>query len=170
MKTQTSNLFIAAIATAILGLVMPSKAYTHEYYTKSFTIIHPWANASEPGATSAEVYFRVEQISAADKLIGATTMLADKVELRESRSKTIEPAKPAKDAQDTKNTKGATTEPVLLKEITLPVDAVIELKPGGLHVKLVGLKNPLLSLRSYPMTLMFEKSGAVNVMVSVAAH
>jgi copper(I)-binding protein len=44
-----------------------------------------------------------------------------------------------------------------------------ELKPGGFHVMLVGLKGPLVEGASFPMKLKFEKAGEVTVEVKIEA-
>jgi len=41
------------------------------------------------------------------------------------------------------------------------------LKPGGLHVMLIGLKQPLKVVESFPLTLTFEKAGKLDVTVTV---
>jgi periplasmic copper chaperone A len=41
------------------------------------------------------------------------------------------------------------------------------LKPGGLHLMLVGLKQPLKVGDSFPLTLTFEKAGRLDVTVTV---
>jgi periplasmic copper chaperone A len=55
-----------------------------------------------------------------------------------------------------------------------PVDAVdvrpgerVEFKPGGLHLMLLGLKNPLKQGDRFPLTLEFEKAGKIEVEVLV---
>ncbi len=42
-----------------------------------------------------------------------------------------------------------------------------ELKPGGYHVMLMALSQPLKEGDSFPMTLLFEKAGSIQVMVKV---
>ena len=41
------------------------------------------------------------------------------------------------------------------------------LEPGKMHLMLIGLKAPLKVGESFPVTLTFEKAGAINVTVSV---
>ena len=43
------------------------------------------------------------------------------------------------------------------------------LQPGGLHVMLIDLKAPLQGGASFPLTLTFEKAGAITVQVAVRA-
>lgn len=122
------------------GILLAAPAMAHEYYAKSFTIIHPWALPTEAGVGTAAVYLKFEEISAGDKLVAAHASMAEKVALR-----------------------GAAA-------IDLPAGATVELKPGTAYLELTGLKSPLQWGRSYPMTLQFEKSGPIQVMVSIGAH
>ena len=42
-----------------------------------------------------------------------------------------------------------------------------ELKPGGNHVMFMGLKNMLMEGSSFPLTLVFEKAGNIDITVNV---
>ena len=137
---------LALLAGALTVLVAPASA--HEYYVDGFVFIHPWAEASEPGDTNAAVYFKLENVVRTDRLIKASTALAERVELRDL---------PQKDAP------AAST-------LAVPTGETVEFSPGHPHVVLVGLKQPLQWGRSYPMTFVFEKAGPVQVMVSIGAH
>ena len=125
---------------AALVAVAAGPALAHEYYAKSFTIIHPWALPTEAGATTAAVYVKFEEISAGDRLVAAQAGMARQVTLR-----------------------GAAA-------IDLPAGATVELKPGTAYLELTGLQAPLQWGRSYPMTLQFEKSAPVQVMISIGEH
>lgn len=150
--TRVPVAFAFALAV-VCALLAATPAIAHEYYGKSFKVIHPWALPTAPDATSADVYVRFEEITAGDRLIAAHTALAERVELRGAPS----PA-PAQVA-----------EPVL-SAIDLPASGTLDLQPEGMHLTLLNLKQPLQMLRSYPMTLEFERSGPMDVMVSVGAH
>ena len=52
--------------------------------------------------------------------------------------------------------------------VELPPGAVIEFKPGGLHVMLSGLTSPLKQGETLSLTLRFETAGEVKVTVPVA--
>ena len=125
-------------------------AQAHDYYAKFFHIHHPWAEPTEPGAADSAVYVKFDEIAADDQLISASTLLAERVELRG----------PTGGGQPG-------IEGPLLNGIALASGAEVELRPGAARLVLKGLKLPLQVGRSYPMTLEFEKSGAVFVMVSV---
>ena len=51
--------------------------------------------------------------------------------------------------------------------IAVPAEGMAELKPGGLHVMLLGLAAPLAEGATIPVTLTFEKAGAITVEVPV---
>ena len=51
--------------------------------------------------------------------------------------------------------------------IDLPAGATVNMQPGGLHVMLMGLKQPLRQGEVFPLTLTFAKAGAVTVEVPV---
>lgn len=99
------------------------------------------------GVKLADVYMKFEQISEGGQLLSAQTSLADKVELH---------AGPA------------TTEAPAAIEILLGTD--IDLDAGRGTLWLVNLAAPLGWGRSYSVTLVFEKSRPVEVMISVSAH
>lgn len=61
-------------------LALPLAA--HEYQADGFTLIHPWADATEPGATEAAVHYKLEDVTKTDKLVRATTPYAESVEVR----------------------------------------------------------------------------------------
>jgi hypothetical protein len=44
-----------------------------------------------------------------------------------------------------------------------------QLRPGGLHIMLIGLKAPLKEGTRFPLTLKFEKAGEVALEVAVRA-
>jgi copper(I)-binding protein len=136
---------LALTSVALLG-IRPARA--HEYTARHFTLIHPWAYATAPGAATARVYFTIESVEQEDRLLGATADFAESCELRAS----IDDAAPA------------------LASVALPVGDGVDFSLGHPHVLIKGLRIPFLSDRSYPLTLRFEKAGNMTVQVSVGAH
>jgi hypothetical protein len=51
--------------------------------------------------------------------------------------------------------------------IDLPAGKTVELKPGGMHLMLIGLTKPLREHDSFPLTLVFEHARGVEVEVEV---
>lgn len=54
-----------------------------------------------------------------------------------------------------------------VENIPVPANGQTALEPGGYHIMLIGLKQPLKEGGSFPLTLTFEKSGSVTVTVPV---
>lgn len=146
MIQRGSRFFGAACAGWALALFASiSTAVAHEYYAANFKIIHPWALPTPPDVRQADVYLKFEEISGDDRLISASSPFAgDAIILDASGSE------------------------ILSVEIKSNVE--LELKPGGVHLQLRDLKVPLQYERSYPMALIFEKSGRIDTEISVGAH
>ncbi len=51
--------------------------------------------------------------------------------------------------------------------VDIPAGNKVVLKPGGYHIMLIGLKAPLKSGESFPLSLTFEKAGTIQTTVSV---
>ena len=118
--------------------------------TPSVVVEKAWARATPGESRTGGVFMTlVEKGTAPDKLVRAATPLAGKVELHTS-----------------------TTEDGIMKmrpvtAITVEPGKPTELKPGGYHVMLMDLKQPLKEGDSFPLTLSFEKAGEVAVTVKV---
>lgn len=126
-------------------------ARSHEYFTDSFRLIHPWSEASNAHASEAKVYCIFDDVNQTDILIDAITSIADKVEIR----KTINV--PSKKWEK-------------LSSLEIPENVASNLSEDTVYLALVGLRAPLQWGRSYPMQLRFQRAGIINVMVSVGAH
>lgn len=51
--------------------------------------------------------------------------------------------------------------------LVVPAHSTIEFKPGGMHVMITGVKQPLKAGTSFPLTLRFDVSGARTATVNV---
>jgi len=137
--------FITALATLA---ALAGQAQAHEYYAEGFTFVHPWAEATENGVTEAPVYFKLENVSRNDRLLSASTRLAERVEMRGSND---------------------LTAPALEAIEIAPAEQLL-FDPGRPHLLLRGLVTPLLWGRSYDLRVVFEKAGAIDVQISIGAH
>ncbi len=52
-------------------------------------------------------------------------------------------------------------------EVMLPTGQTVEFAPGGLHIMLMGLSEPLAEGTTFPLTLTLEKAGEITVNVHV---
>jgi copper(I)-binding protein len=87
--------------------------------------------------------------SSDDVLVSATSSAADKIELHQ-----------------TKNEAGVMTMRPIDK-LPVPAGGTVEMKPGGYHVMLLGLKRDLNPGDSVPVTLMFQNAGPITVNAAI---
>ena len=91
----------------------------------------------------------MKAIGAPDRVVSASSPVAERVELHET-------------IRD-----GDVMRMREVEAIELPAGQTVELKPGGLHLMLMGLKAPLKAGETVPVTLKFEKAGDVTVQLNV---
>ncbi|MBH63112.1 MAG: hypothetical protein CL569_11840 [Alphaproteobacteria bacterium] len=125
----------------------------HDVKHGDITISHPWARASLSAKVKNGVSYMTLRNSGteSDRLIGVSTFVADRAELH---------------AHEMKNN---VMKMKHIEAIEIPAGGEVELKPGGLHVMLFGLRTPLQKSRTFPMTLEFESAGEVDLEVVIEA-
>lgn len=110
-----------------------------------------WARATVEGADIGVVYMSiVNEGPTADALISVTSPVARMAQIHENKV----------DAQ-------GMTEMRTLNRVEIPAHTRIDLRPTARHVMLVDLKKPLIYQSTFPITLLFEKAGALSVTVTV---
>ncbi len=113
----------------------------------------PWARPSPKMATSGATYMIIENKGNEDDvLIGVEGDVSDAVEIHEM---TI----------DENNV--MRMRPVEGQRLVIPAKSKVELKPGGYHIMLIGLKHQLKEGEVIDLTLKFEKSGEIKVQAPV---
>ncbi len=106
----------------------------------------PWVRLVPQNAKSTAAYMKIENKGTeADRLVDASNGVSKITEIHE----TIE---------------GKMRR---IKAIDIPAGKSVELKPGGLHVMLIDLKEPLKEGQTVEITLKFEKSGEIKVQAPV---
>lgn len=137
-----------AMAATLCAAFVP--AWACEYYAEHFQIIHPSSTPAASGASSVVISMEFTQISSADRLLGAFTPVADRVELIQSTERSAQVASEL----------GTELEPG--HDVTL--------SPASGHLVMRGVNTQLHEGRQYPLTLIFEKAGAVDVEFVVGDH
>jgi len=113
-------------------------------------VAQPWARATPPLAKNGVVYMTIVNWgNGVDRLVGATTPVAEATAFHLSV------------------TEDHVAKMRHVPAVDIPVNVLFELKPDGLHLMLLGLKAPLREGESFPLTLIFEKGGALKVDVVV---
>lgn len=128
----------------------PPAAMAHSHKRKGLEIVHPWTFASAGTGGVVQVCMKIKNTSGApDRLLGATTSAAAKVELRAPEG----------------DVAGRSTRP--LSAIAIPAGKDIELMRKGSHLLLTGVKRRLDAYDTFKLTLVFAKAGRVVVEVMV---
>lgn len=131
-----------ALATGFgLGGALP-RALACEVQADYLRVTHPWTRATAPDASQAVLCMKIDEITADDRLIGASTPLATGVEMGGG-----EPGRPV--------------------DVPLAPGQVLDMHDSGLHLVLTGLRHGLQVGRDYPLQLQFERSGTVLARLSV---
>jgi periplasmic copper chaperone A len=117
---------------------------------KGLSLSAPWARPDAALPTRVGGFFTLTNSGAADRLVTATSPLAERVEIH--AIKVVGP--------DIRMC-------ALPDGLRIPTDSTIELKPRGYHLLLMGLKAPPAVGSKLPVTLTFEQAGRMEVELRV---
>jgi len=107
------------------------------------------ARPTAPGGTGVVYMIVMNHGTADDDLTGLSTPVADKAEMHRTTAM------------------NGMTHMDAVADLPVKANGSVAFAPGGLHVMLTGLKQPLKLGDSFPLTLSFAKAGAITVTVSV---
>jgi copper(I)-binding protein len=107
-----------------------------------------WARATAPGSSVGVVYARIvaEQ---ADELLSIDSSAAERAEIHVSSSE------------------NGTMKMRPMTSVKLPARKPVQLRPGGIHVMLIGLHKPLQAGTSFELRLRFRSAATLTVMAKV---
>jgi hypothetical protein len=154
MNWMTSRLPAYAAACCVVLLIAglaSSSAFAHEFKLGTLTIGHPWARASAGPVRNGAAYLTVHNAGAADSLVAVSGDVAKRVELH------------------THLMEGDVMKMRRVEALEVPAGGMAALEPGGIHVMLIGLAQPLKEGERFPLTLTFRDAGEVTVEVKVEA-
>ena len=104
------------------------------------TVSNAWARATMPGQPVSAAYMQIKSDTDA-KLIGASSPVVPRVEVHEMKMD------------------GDVMIMREVKAIDLPKGKTVALEPGGLHIMLMNLKQPIVAGEAIPLTLVVESGG-----------
>jgi len=137
-------------ALGALILTLPATAFAHHDVTAGdIAIGHPWTRAAGANANGAGFMTLKNNGAAGDRLISAASPAARGVELH------------------THIREGDVMRMRPVADIPIPPGQTVHLRPGGLHIMLIGLTEPLRQGAAMPLTLRFERAGEVQVTLGV---
>ena len=149
-STISKRLTIILGGFALLGacLVGMSGAQAQDYTVGQIEIAQPWARPSVVNTGAA--YFRLTNKGESDdRLLSVEGDVAAKVEVH------------------TMTMDGNIMRMRKVDSLPVPAGKSVSIEPGGLHVMLIGLKQPLVEGETFPLHLIFEKAGGVDITVHV---
>lgn len=133
------------LAGLILGLLaLPAVAAAQEFKAGDITVVAPWARATPGGAKVGGAYLEL-RAAVGDRLMSASSPAAGKVEIHEHVND------------------GGVMRMRRIDGLAVPAGASVMLKPGGYHLMLMDLKQPLKQGEKVQLTLTFEKAGTLAV-------
>ena len=138
---------LRTLAVALVIALCMASAHAHDYKVEKLLIDHPWVRATPQGASVGAGYLVIRNRGkSSDRLVSASAPIAGRVEIH----------------QMTVKDEVMTMRPVE-GGITVGSGKSVELKPNGLHLMLMELKEPLKEGENVPATLVFEKAGKIDV-------
>lgn len=145
--------FISKSYGAVLlgALIAAAVVSTPGFAAEAVTVGNAWARATAPGQKAAGVY--MELVSAADAaLVGVETPVAARAELH------------------TMSMDGGVMRMRAAEKIDLPARKAVKLAPGGFHIMLLDIKQPLKAGDRLTLTLTIRGAGAALSTIKVEAE
>jgi len=147
------NLSLVKHALIAAAVLLPACfANAHEYKVGALQIAHPWSQELPPNAPTVAAYFVIKNTgNSADRLLSAETPIAEKAEIHEHVMQ------------------GDLMKMQHVPTVDIPAGGTLTFAPMAYHVMLFNLKDRSLLQdgKHFPLTLNFEKAGAVQVDVNV---
>jgi copper(I)-binding protein len=139
MNFRRTLLTALALLAPVLGLA-----------ATPLTITAAWVRATPPGVTTAAAYLTITNNGTAeDRLLGATSPAARKLELHASvEEHGMQHMQP-------------------LADVAIPAGGSVELAAGGTHIMLIDIGGPMKPGDEVPLTLHFAHAGDLTINVPV---
>ena len=125
-------------------------ATAQDFTVGTLRIDNSWSRALPPNAPAGAAYFVIHNSGTdTDSLVSASSPIAGKAELH------------------THVMNGEVMKMQQVDSVTVPAGGEAIFAPGGNHVMLFGLKKPLVAGEAFPLTLVFQNAGAVDIEVQI---
>lgn len=126
--------------------VRPAPAVAQDYWLNQVRVSKPWAPPTRSDARTGEVYMLIENRGTdLNRLVAVETPVAERVTFVDEDRGIME----------------------MVAYIDLRARREIALRPGRVHLKLEGLKQPLAKGRTFPLTLIFANRQKLEVKVDI---
>jgi hypothetical protein len=146
--TEFKHTSRALRALCVLAALAAPAAFAQ---STSVKVENAWARATAPGQKNGSVYVDLTSTSNA-ALVAAGSPVAGRAELHSM------------------STEGGVMRMRALPRVELPAGRTVKLAPGGTHVMLVDLKQPLKPGDKVPLTLSVQSSGTALTTLKIEAE
>jgi periplasmic copper chaperone A len=139
------------LATPLLPVAAAAQGHDRITELGPLRIVNPWTRAAGQGMQGGGFLIIRNTGAAPDRLVSATSPAAGRMELHTHiRDGDVMRMRPVND-------------------IPVPANGEVTLQPGGLHLMLIGLTQPMNAGQTIPVTLRFEQAGEVTIQLAVQA-
>lgn len=142
--------FKRLFGAALLFAIAAGASATRSHAADAVRAENAWARATAPGQAAAAAYFDLTS-SAAAVLVAASSPAAEKAELH------------------TMSMEGGVMRMRPVDKVDLPAAKTVRFARGGLHVMLIGLKNPLKAGGRVPLALTIRAADGARSTINVEA-
>lgn len=133
-----------------IAVSLTSTAFAHDYVLGEIEVKKPWSRPLPAVSVNGAAYMTLMNSGkATDKLISISTRAAREAELHKHISE------------------GGMVKMRPVGAIAVTPGEPLVMRPGGLHIMLIGLTEPLVEGQSFPLTLTFERAGSIAVEVMI---
>lgn len=142
---------ISRMAAGVIALAIATPITAQTVKRGDLSITDAWSRQTASGQANGGGFMTIgNRAKRPDRLIGGSSPVAEKVEIHTmSMDGGIMRMRP------------------LPNGLAVPAGGKLELKPGGYHIMLIGLKAPLRLGTRVPLTLRFQHGGSVTVQLKV---
>ncbi len=136
----------------ILAVIMLSLGFvSFSYAQQQIEITEGWVRGTPPGTTITAMYMNVENKGEQEDVLSS---VSSKI------------SKSAEIHQTSVDDKGV-AKMEMVESVAIPAGEAVQFKPGGMHIMLIDLEEPLKSGDEVEIELVFEKAGNIKVQAEV---
>ena len=152
IKSNKGLVFRLAAACIGATVILSTQVCAQAVKVDTVSVSDAYTRATVPGQKVAGGFLKIQNKgNTPDQLISASSPSAGDVQLHEMAME------------------GNVMKMRQVKDIAVPANGSVELKPGGYHLMFLDLKGPFVAGETIPVKLKFSKSGDVEVKFPVNA-
>ena len=141
---------LPVVAVAVLAMIPVSATATAtESDHAAPTVSQAWARATPPKIKIGAAYVKIEGGHHGDRLVGASSKIADRVEIHAH-------------AMD-----GGKMSMTKIDDLDIPAGGTVKFEPGGYHLMLIDLRQQLKEGEQLKLVLEFANAGKVDVVARI---